>query len=65
MFCNHKWVLLSETVLKSKWEHSMEIMPENMKNIKIPWRMCDAERKHIQVFSCESCGKLKRFVEKI
>ena len=62
MFCKHKWKLLSETVTKSKFEVAVEGAKGTSK-IKLPWQVCDAERKHIQTFACEKCGKLKRFVE--
>jgi len=64
MFCNHKWELLSETVTKSKLEHSVECLDLGAK-FSLPWQLCDADRKHIQVFHCSKCGKLKRFVESI
>ncbi len=65
MFCKHKWYLMSDMVTKSKFEHAMEVSPDNVKSVKIPRQMCSASRKHIQVFTCEKCGKLKRFVEAI
>jgi len=65
MFCKHKWALLSETVTKSKYEHAMAKMGSNCTSIKLPWQLCDADRKHIQVFVCEKCGKMNRFVEDI
>lgn len=66
MFCKHKWSLLSETVTKSKFESSISAFRsvENGK-VKLPWQLCDASRKHIQTFSCDKCGNLKRFVEDI
>jgi Fe2+ or Zn2+ uptake regulation protein len=33
--------------------------------ITFPSQMSCAERKHIAVFVCDKCGKLKRFVEEI
>ncbi len=62
MFCKHDWSVLSETVTKSKFEVATERMT-HAKNL--PWQLCDADRKHIQVFTCSKCGKLKRFVENI
>lgn len=65
--CKHEWKLLSETVTKSKYESSIEAVKDLCANTKLslPWQMCDADRKHIQLFTCEKCGKLKRYVEKI
>jgi len=66
MFCKHKWEILSETVTKSKYESSMEASAIlSVSNIKLPHQLCDADRKHIQVFTCSKCGKLRRFVENI
>ena len=65
MFCRHQWKLLSEMVTKSKYEHSMEVASQRVISITLPAQLCDADRKHIQVFTCDKCGKLKRFVENI
>ena len=62
LFCKHSWYLLSETTTKSKFEHARQIT-NNKGNL--PWQLCDAGRKHIQVFKCVKCGQLKRFVERI
>lgn len=64
MFCVHDWKLLSDVTTKSKFRDSMETL-DNGSTLKLPWQLCDAKRKHIQVFSCIKCGKLKRFVEDI
>ncbi len=66
MLCKHEWKLLSETVTKSKYESTIEAMGGLVAGkTNLPWQLCDADRKHIQVFSCEKCGKFKRFVENI
>lgn len=65
MFCKHEWRMLSEAVTKSKFEHTMECVRKETKKINIPQQMCCAERKHIQVYACSKCGKLKRYVEDI
>lgn len=65
MLCKHKWELLSETVTESVFEHSMKIAKVSTTQINLPGQLCDGERKHIQVFVCGKCGKLKRFVETI
>jgi hypothetical protein len=66
MFCKHEWKVLSETVTLSKFESSMKawegISPSK---ITLPSQLCDAERKHIQIVTCDKCGKLHRFVETI
>jgi len=65
-FCKHKWRLLSEKINISQFELAMEQIKTSFEGeIKIPPQMCNADRKHIQVFTCEKCGKLKRFVTKI
>lgn len=67
MFCKHNWSLISETVTKSKIEESIEVLRRANINEELifPHKLCCAERKHIQVFVCSKCGKLKRFVEQI
>lgn len=64
MFCKHEWSLLSETTTESKFEVAMKAA-EGHSDMKIPWQMCEAARKHIQVFKCSSCGKFVRYVEDI
>lgn len=64
MMCKHKWKFLSETTTESQLEHAARVMPPH--TVKgYPSQVCDADRKHIQVFTCELCGRLKRFVEDI
>jgi hypothetical protein len=72
MFCKHQWEILSETTTKSGFEVAVEAIsqidtPKTLHkfNIKIPEQVTCAERKYIQVFKCDKCGKLKRFVERI
>lgn len=60
----HNWTLLSAEVTKSKIEVAMEAL-ESAKPHNLPTQLCCADRKHIQVFSCNKCGKLKRFVEDV
>jgi hypothetical protein len=64
MLCKHEWKILSETVTKSKFECAMEVIGTLGKGT-IPHQMSCANRKHIQVFACDKCGKLKRFVEQL
>ncbi len=65
MFCKHKWKMLSEKTTESQFEHSMNTAYKYSNAIKLPHQLCDAERKVIQILSCEKCGKLKKFVETI
>jgi hypothetical protein len=67
MFCNHQWNVLSESVTQSKFEHAMTMIRSGgaIGNFTVPSQMSCAERKHIAVFVCDKCGKLKRFVEAI
>ena len=67
MFCKHEWVVLSETVTKSKYESSLQASKDTgvIGKFTIPGQLCCADRKHIQVFTCNKCGNLKRFVESI
>lgn len=61
MFCKHKWVILSETVTKSR----LEVFSDNGVTEISGTGLNPASRKHIQIITCEKCGKLKRFVENI
>jgi hypothetical protein len=67
MFCNHQWRVLSELVTTSKFEHAVSVVKGDgsLGKISVPSQMSCAERKHIAVFACDKCGKLKRFVEEI
>jgi hypothetical protein len=65
MFCKHDWKLLSETVTKSKLEVATSQFSGGAGKLRLPWQLCDADRKHIQAFTCSKCGKFKRFVEDI
>ena len=63
MFCKHDWKELSAIVTKSKFEVATEAMGKhNASSSKLPWQLCNAERKHIQTLTCSKCGKLKRVV---
>jgi len=62
MFCKHEWKLLSEVTTKSKLQH----MRDDCSFVANEFRGTEmVSRKHIQVFTCNKCGKLKRFVEDI
>ena len=61
LFCNHKWTVLSDTVTKSACEIAKESgvlkiddAPDNF-----------YARKHIQIVTCDKCGKIKRWSEDI
>jgi hypothetical protein len=62
--CKHKWQILSEKTTKSKFEVAREAL-EGVSRVKIPWQMCDASRKVIQIVTCEKCGKIKKFVTEV
>lgn len=64
MFCKHNWTLLSETITESDFEHLIKTLDQLGLAIgKISSAKAKCTRNHIQVFTCEKCGKLKRFVE--
>ncbi len=66
MFCKHEWRLLSDTVTKSRLEVAVgSLNTRGASEMNLPWQLCDASRTHIQVFACDKCGKLKRFVEEL
>ena len=62
MFCKHNWKVLSETTTESKIEHAGKIGARFNTKGGADWAL---ERKHIQILTCEKCGKLERFVEEI
>ena len=64
MLCKHDWKLISETTTKSKLEVAVDSFSMRAK-FDLPWQLADATRRHIQVFSCAKCGKLKRFSEQV
>ena len=66
-FCKHDWIVLTETVTKSKFESSVESISNSKAEgrVPIPHQLCCGDRKHMQVFTCTKCGELKRFVEQI
>jgi len=66
--CKHNWKVLSDTVTESKYQSTINAfmqVPGKVESLKIPHQMCCADRKHIQIVTCDKCGKLKRYVEKI
>jgi hypothetical protein len=64
LFCKHEWKLLFEKETKSKFESVYSMTFSNSKKIQIPWQMCNATKKYIQILSCKKCGKIKKFVTK-
>jgi len=66
MFCKHKWKILSEITTKSKFETAVGAIKNAGGSCEgLPWQMSCAERKVITTVSCETCGKLKQFVNNI
>jgi hypothetical protein len=64
--CKHKWELLERTTTQSQLEHSLEVARRATGDpIQLPPNLCCTKRKVIEVFTCEKCGKLERFVENI
>ncbi len=63
MFCKHDWKLLSETTTKSDYEHACEVAEKHRLQLT-SIKGADESRTHIQVFTCNKCGKLKRFSER-
>jgi len=63
MFCKHQWKILSEVKTQSK----VELLKDIGVSIKSSgdYIVEVLGRKFIQIVSCEKCGKLKRFVERI
>ena len=65
MFCKHKWKVLSETTTESMAQHMINIIGQ----APTPRDGFQADqlfkRKHIAIVACESCGKIKRYVEEV
>ena len=59
-FCKHEWSILSETVTDCKAKALTDLGIAHAKGIIDP-----ADRKFIQIVTCDKCGKLKRFVNNI
>jgi len=60
--CKHDWKVLSETVTKSRFEVLTQI--GDFEGLKTRGGSM-FKRKHIQIITCDKCGKLKRFVDEI
>ena len=65
MFCKHKWKLLSKEITKSKFDElKKSCISVNFNAIQYKfYGMLD--KYLIQVFSCDKCGKIKKFIDKI
>lgn len=61
--CHHKWDILSETITESKMESAIKLCGLPQTGAKTSAYFF--EKKHIQVFTCNLCGKFERFVEDI
>lgn len=60
--CKHEWKLLSDTTSESSIEVATKALPmSQLKSFKLPHQTCHTERLHEQVFTCEKCGKIKRY----
>ncbi|CAM0046057.1 hypothetical protein VPHF88_0111 [Vibrio phage F88] len=64
MFCKHDWNLIQETTTESKAEQNVRLFGQN----PAPRNRLDYEEFHckylITTFSCNKCGKLKRYKDK-
>lgn len=66
IFCKHKWKVLSETVTQSMVEMAIAALAGSSRDSSnIPAQLCQGDRKHIQIVTCEKCGKLQRYVERL
>ncbi len=57
--CKHDWVMVSEETTRSIVERARE--QRYTANYIKP---CDLEKKYINIFKCNKCGKIKKIVEK-
>lgn len=58
--CTHEWKILSEITTKSAVEVLRDSGVARIQRLEDP-----TSRKIIQIFSCDKCGKIKKFVEKV
>ncbi len=65
--CKHNWEIISNETTESKFEHSIKQVGtlRTLTKTGLPWQLCDATRKKIQILQCKKCGQLKRFVTEI
>lgn len=62
LFCKHTWTNVQEVYTESSLEHLKNTNGQTPSTLKGD-AMCLFERKHITTFTCDKCGKIKRFVE--
>ena len=63
LFCKHTWILLQEVTSCSpietfKRETGNHLTPKDTETL-----LQMTSHKHITTFTCDKCGKIKRFVE--
>jgi predicted nucleic acid-binding OB-fold protein len=65
MFCKHKWKILSENTTQSRFEQYADLT-DRVPNPRNLWQLEEGTRKKlIQLVTCDTCGKIKKFVENI
>jgi hypothetical protein len=59
-FCQHDYVIIKEIEMKSR----LDIIRENCREIPSHaiWDDCALMRKHIIIFKCSKCNKIKKDV---
>ena len=62
-FCKHKWEMLSDEIHSSK----LELVADTLKSFQTDPESVErmAGRKVVQIASCKTCGKIKRWVTTI
>lgn len=66
MFCKHNWKLIQEVITKAPFEVAVDTLKNSVVGgTSIPHQMCDTSRKHITTFTCDKCGKIKRYVVRL
>lgn len=65
LFCKHDWSLLREYTTQSQLGHALWAAQITGAASVESRAVYSAERKLIQVFACENCGRIKRYAETI
>ena len=60
--CRHNWVILKEEVIPSVLRRYKNVTDTNLRSEMISDAIKLALEKHIQIYTCTNCGKIKKIV---
>ncbi len=63
--CTHKWGKVQEFYTESSMEQVLATTGQHLSPKNIYSLEAMTQRKHISTFTCDKCGKIKRFVEEV